>query len=126
MGAWGNEPTDSDQGADFMAEALRGVPARVRRGLADEDMMVVRAAAVIVQQLGFTYVWPAGVDDLDETLEMAVSRLEAVRDGEQPDAWADPSAVRRSIDRQIVGLRKRLQDTSYPGTRTDVARCGDA
>jgi hypothetical protein len=105
MGAWGNEPWDNDDAADWFSELFEAtkLASRVEKTLKKKDIEEysgqIRAAAYIVLALGRVYVWP--IDDLQRHLRLAIEKLEAI--SELPDYEGDPS-----IASEIAELRSRL------------------
>ena len=61
MGAWGKEPYANDTACDFFAVAMREstpLPDKIEEGLNsiyDEEM---RAAAFLLEKIGYGYVYP--------------------------------------------------------------------
>ena len=82
MGAWGPHPQDNDTAADFCVK-LEDMTLRnwVLAGLKSEDYDENRIAAWMLRQVGFNYVWPAG---LDYVCKMAIERLQVILDD---DKW---------------------------------------
>jgi hypothetical protein len=105
MGSWGSAPWDDDLAADWFANLFEAtkLARRVEKTLNHRDLeeyaAEVRAAAYVLIALGMNYIWP--VDDLDRHLNLAISKLEAIR--ELPDYAGMPE-----IDEEIAILKSRL------------------
>ncbi len=112
MGTWEWAPWDNDGGADWFGDMFERteLDRYIRRTLESADSLdgheEIRAAASMVIFLGRTYVWPIG--SLDDDLELAASKLEAVLDtGEVEDAPELTTAIRDEIQE----LRSRIKGT---------------
>jgi hypothetical protein len=108
MGAWGKEPWDNDGAADWYGELFdaTGLAKRVEKALQgdpDDSHEEIRAAAYVLISLGRNYIWP--VDELDRHLQLAISKLEAVRDLE---IYEDADFT-ETIEGEIAALRERLR-----------------
>jgi hypothetical protein len=106
MGAWGDQPWDNDDAADWFGElfAATKLAARVEKTLNTKDIEEyagrIRAAAYVLLALGRVYIWP--VDDLDRHLRLAIEKLEAI--SKLPDYEGDAT-----LAAEIAELRSRLQ-----------------
>lgn len=87
---WGKESWDNDQAADWFAGLMEktSLPDKVRitlrlaeKGLDEETIPLLRAAAWCVLQFGRVYIWP--VNDLEADLRLAVRALDVVLQGEE-------------------------------------------
>ena len=82
MGAWGEAAWDNDGAADWFGDMFettklaRYVENTLKKD-PEEDPEEIRAAAYVMVALGRNYIWP--IDDLDRHLELAVSKLEAIK-----------------------------------------------
>lgn len=109
MGAWGHEPWDNDEAADWFGDlfAATKLAQRVEKALKTKDVEefadTIRAAAYVLIALGRNYIWP--VEDLDRHLRLAVEKLEAIQQLE--DYEGDTR-----IASEIAELRSRLQPPS--------------
>lgn len=75
----------------------------------------IRAAAWLLQQTGYRYVYP--IDKLDEHVVLAVQKLETIlRFEEWIGSWDEPKAVQASLMQQIDALKLRLYDIDSPGS----------
>lgn len=110
MGTWGPGAWDNDSAADWFAEMFEETKLAeyVQRALEQDPEDApeeIRAAAHVLIALGRTYVWP--VDQLDEHLELAIARLEAIKamySQESPD-------FEHTIDDELASLRAALGPT---------------
>ncbi len=97
MGAWGDQPWDNDDAADFFGDLWEDTPIvdRVIAGLTSGTSSVVVAASWLLLGIGRVYVWP--VDRLDEALTAAIDALEVILTGEDEEGylalWDDDPAV---------------------------------
>jgi hypothetical protein len=64
----------------------------------------IRAAAHMVVALGRVYIWP--IDDLDNHLALAISKLEEIKGME---IYQEAPGFVEAIDKEIAVLRSRLQ-----------------
>lgn len=82
MGTWGTAAWDNDSAADWFGEMFektklaKYVEKTLKKNPEDEPEEI-RAAAYVMVALGRTYIWP--IDDIDNHLALAVSKLEAVK-----------------------------------------------
>jgi hypothetical protein len=109
MGAWGTAAWDNDAAADWFAEVFdaTGLAKYVEEALdrdLDDYYEEIRAAAHVVVLLGRVYVWP--IHDLDGHLELAISKLEAIK---AMGIYEDAPEFEIEIDKDIETLRSRLQ-----------------
>lgn len=119
MGAWGTEPWDNDDAADWFGEVFDGIDidSKITQALAyDYDNYdQVRAAAYLLDVLGVSYIWPGDLDKLDGHLERALQILTAMIDRESEDEemdflelWDDDPDVIKSVEQQIRRLQMRF------------------
>ena len=112
MGAWGVEPWDNDDAADFFGDLWDDTPIvdRVLAGLASGGSSVVVGAAWLLVSIGRVYVWP--VERLDESLESAVAALDVILVGEDEDeyllAWQHEPTVLARVREYRDELASRL------------------
>lgn len=122
MGAWGTDPVESDQGQEFYADALAGLQDKIRHGLRSAFSQQVRAAAFLLERVGFIGVYPG---ELDIDLEQAIDRLrELLRDDDEAASWNDAVAWRRGVEQQVLALEERRVNLMLPGTRTLASKLG--
>jgi Domain of unknown function (DUF4259) len=108
MGAWGPEPWDNDDAADWFGDLFETVPIvdKVLEGLSDESGSVNVAAIWMCVVLCRVYVWD--IDRMDETLEAAINAADRILAGEDEERllelWDnEPSQIAR-----IQGYRDEL------------------
>ena len=89
MGAWGDEPWDNDDAADWFGDLWDDVPIveRVHAGLQADDSWVMVAALWLSAQLCRVYVWP--VDAIDETRRLSIAAADQILAGEDPDGYLE-------------------------------------
>jgi len=104
MGHWGVGPYDNDTAADFMFDLpKKPITELIERGLNSTSYEEIRAAAWLLQQVGYNYTYPLGM--LEEHLQLAVDKLSAMAaDTEWIESWRDPKAIHASILKQIFEL----------------------
>ncbi len=118
MGAWGTEPWDNDEAADWFNEFFEGIDvnARIRETFRefDDNQDRIRAACFILGTLGRVYVWPGDLDELKQLLDRGtelLSRMLSPLEGDEDfvAAWTgeDRPAVVASIQEQIAQLKAR-------------------
>ncbi len=110
-------PIDNDTAADWFGDEMdkMKISKRIREGLESTSSAEVRAAAFLLQQVGFVYVYP--IDDLDADLKAAIDALRGVRARSEAELGplVDPD-WRADITAQIGVLEARLEDPSAPGS----------
>ena len=106
MGAWGTGPYDNDTAADwFFRMTKMSAPDLIENGLQSENHYEARAAAWLLQQVGYNYVYPIRM--LDDHRQKAIVRLGAIlNDEEWMSKWVEPEVTRASIMAQIYDLGK--------------------
>ena len=109
MGAWGTAAWENDGAADWFGDVLdaTGLANHVEEALhldLEDFHEEVRAAAYLLVVLGRVYIWPT--EELDRHLELAISRLEAIK---QLGIYQDAPALYVEIDKEIESLRSRLE-----------------
>ena len=117
MGAWNFGPIDNDTAADWMGTTMAKskLPKLIGQGLKSKDTDEVRAAALLLEQVGYTYMYD--IDVLDKHLKLAVKQLgKILKDDDWLSSWTDSGEVRKSVQRQISELKKRLKGGSAPGS----------
>ncbi|MDR2567562.1 MAG: hypothetical protein LBC97_16220 [Bifidobacteriaceae bacterium] len=109
MGCWGDEPWESDGGADWFGDLMDKSSLREywREGIAaeDDEGEVVFAAAWLFVQLGRVYIWP--IRDFDADLQATLRALHRLREDERM-AEGQPVEWERRIDGYIAELESRL------------------
>ncbi len=111
MGAWGTEPWDNDEAADWFGELWDDLPLveRVHAGLTSEVGAEVVAALWLCEALCRVYVWP--VDDLDRTLDAGISAADQLLAGEDDEdylsLWEGDDAA--TVRARIEGVRDELR-----------------
>jgi len=138
-GAWGPGPLDNDAGADWLGNALSGIPQRVESGLRSENPDDVRAAAWLLGQVGYLYAYSPYY--LAEHLDLAIERLKALAEDEEYLSLFSVGgrdvrkkvcrSIREQLD-QLIKLRKRVQSDAElaegrpatpPSTRGFMREC---
>ncbi len=82
MGAWGTAAWDNDGAADWFGDMFdaTGLAKYVEETLerdVEDYREEIRAAAYLLVALGRVYIWP--IDDLDNHLVLAISKLEEIK-----------------------------------------------
>jgi hypothetical protein len=120
MGTWGTNPWDSDDAADWFADALKGLKLdkkldRALAGPEDDNYDAIRAAGYLLQVLGRAYIWPGDLDRLDEHIGKAIKLLETMIDPEAQDEdmeflelWDNDPDIISSVNGQIDALKSLL------------------
>lgn len=111
MGAWSTGPLDNDTAADFMAGVMRKskLPKIIEKGLKGKCPEEVRAAAVMLEHVGYSYMYD--VDVLDKHLILAVEKLQDILENKVwVESWNYPANARLAIREQILKLVKRFGD----------------
>jgi len=108
MGAWGTEPYANDTAADWFGNNLsdKPLPEAIGEGLNSRYEEVVRAAAFLLERVGYGYVYPYKLRE--GHLSLAIERLSAMLGSSWADDWDKPDEARAALRRQIDGLRVRL------------------
>lgn len=117
MGAWAYGPIDNDTAADWMAVTMRKskLPNLIEKGLKSRNEDEVRAAAFMLELVGYTYMYD--IDVLDKHLTLAVERLSGLlEDDEWLSSWSHSAEIKRSVRRQISALQKRISGENAPGS----------
>lgn len=120
MGAWGTEPWDSDDAADWYGAVFKNVDMDryVESALKYkyDNYNEVRAAAYLLDVLGSGYVWPGDLDKLQGHILRALEILEAMIDRNSTDPqmdflelWDHNPQVIESVQQQIDRLTKRVK-----------------
>lgn len=110
MGAWATAAWDNDGAADWFGDmfAATGLAEYVEKTLrrdVEEFHEEIRAAAYMLIALGRVYIWP--IDVLANHLELAVARLEEIR---ELDIYQDVPIFVNAIDEEIAVLKSRLKE----------------
>lgn len=113
MGTWSETFDGNDTAADWFADALRG--AQIDRHLDealryDDSYAQCRAAVYLLTVLGASaYVWPGDLDRLDDHVQRAAARMEAMLDPEHA-AHQELVELWGSADSSVFGeIRKELE-----------------
>ena len=109
MGAWGEGPLDNDSSADWFGDLMEKtkLPDHVEKALRSDRYPDVRAAAWLLEKIGFTFVYDA--DELDNHLKLAIERLRSIRsDDDWINGWTDSAVIKRELDKQIEMLELRV------------------
>jgi hypothetical protein len=109
MGAWGKEPYANDTACDFFAGAMEDgpLPEQIGKALESTYENEVRAAAFLLEKVGYGYVYPH--DKRDAHIELAIRRLQEMLENETwITDWKNPEDMRAELKRQIDALRVRL------------------
>lgn len=109
MGAWATAAWENDGAADWFGDMFdaTGLANYVRETLqrdVEEHDEEVRAAAFMLVALGRVYIWP--IDDLDNDLALAISKLEEIKALENYQEVPD---FVKAIDEEIAVLKSRLK-----------------
>lgn len=110
MGAWGYQPEDNDTAADWFGNTMgkSKLPSRIERGLRSKDEDEVRAAAFLLEQVGYVYIYDVSV--LTDHLALAIEKLHGIlHDKAWIENWRDSNAIKRSLRKQIKELKVRLR-----------------
>ena len=111
MGSWAYGPLDNDTAADWIGDTMHKskLPKLIEKGLKSRDEAKVRAAAFLLERVGYGY----DTDVLNKHLTLAISKLEEMLDDDVwLSSWKDPPEVKRSVRSQIRSLKKRLTESS--------------
>ena len=109
MGAWATAAWDNDGAADWFGDMFdaTGLAKYVEETL-ERDVQEyhdeIRAAAYMVVALGRVYIWP--INDLDDHLALAISKLEEIR---ALEIYQEAPDFMKAIDEEIAVLRSRLK-----------------
>ena len=108
MGTWDSGAWENDSAADwfgdmFDATGLAKYVEETLNGDTEEFHEEIRAAAYILVSLGKTFIWP--IDDLDNHLALAISKLEQIKELEVYQSAPD---VIDQIGAEIAVLKSRL------------------
>lgn len=112
MGAWAMAAWDNDGAADWFGEMFdtTGLAKYVEETLerdAEEFHEEIRAAAFMLVALGRVYIWP--IDDLDNHLALAISKLEEIK---ALEIYREVPDFVKAMDEEIAVMRLRLQKPS--------------
>jgi hypothetical protein len=118
MGAWGIQPWEDDQAADWFHRFFKGVNAnaRIRSAFRDRNNLpLIRAACFLLGTLGRPYVWPGDRKELRQLLEqgealltrMARPSAEDRQDNDFLEYWDDDPDFLKAVRAQAAELRKR-------------------
>ena len=105
MGAWGEGPLDNDSSADWFGDLMEKtkLPDHVEKALRSDYYPNVRAAAWLLERIGFTFVYD--VDRLNDQLNLAIERLRSIRsDDDWINGWTDSAKIKRELNKQIEAL----------------------
>lgn len=110
MGAWGDEPWDNDNAADWFGALWDDLPIveRVQAGLQADDSWEMVAALWLCSQLCRTYVWP--IDALEETRRLAVAAADQILSGHDPDGYLELFDDDPDVRARIASFRAALAD----------------
>ena len=113
MGSWAYGPLDNDAASDWMGDIMHKskLPNLFEKGLNNHDESKIRAAAFLLERVGYEYMYDTNA--LNKHLTLAISKLkEMLEDKVWLDSWKDPSEVERRVRSQIRALKKRLTKPS--------------
>jgi len=107
MGAWGDEPWDNDDAADWFAELIspkfvKQIDVALRKD-PEDDYETVRAACYVLNVLGHNYIWP--VDKLQPQLKLAVRALQQILEA----GVLEDEKVVRMVRKEMKSLSDRLK-----------------
>lgn len=115
MGTWGNGPWDSDDAADWCANAFEGmdIDAAMDDAFRYYDCWgKIRTACYILRVLGVSaYVWPGDLDRLDEHKKRGLELLQGMADpdGEYLELWGGNEEVKALLAEEIAGLQALIR-----------------
>ena len=95
MGHWGSHAISNDLATDWFASVMESVAEAVDDAFAEGTPETVRAACVLLEQLGETYIWPA--ERMEVQLQAGIALLWEIVASEWCDGFRDPDEVRASI-----------------------------
>jgi hypothetical protein len=109
MGAWATAAWDNDGAADWFGDMFEatGLAKYVQETLerdTDDYHEEIRAAAYMLVALGRVYVWP--IDDLDNHLALAISKLEEIK---ALETYQEAPEFVQAINEEIAVLKSRLK-----------------
>lgn len=109
MSAWGTAAWENDAAADWFGDLFDATAlAKYVEEMLEQDTAEyhekIRAAAYLLVALGRVYVWP--IEDLDNHLTLAVSKLEEIK---ALETITDAPEFVKAIDEEIGILRSRLK-----------------
>jgi hypothetical protein len=109
MSAWATAAWDNDSAADWFGDMFdaTGLAKYVEETLerdVEEYHEEVRAAAYLVVALGRVYIWP--INDLDNHLALAISKLEEIK---ALETYQEVPDFVKAIDEEIAVLKSRLK-----------------
>jgi len=115
MSAWGTAAWDSDGAADWFGDMfeLTRLADYVEETLErdpEDSHEEIRAAAYMLVALGRVYIWP--VDDLENHLALAVSKLEQIK---ALQIYQEAPGFVEAINGEIGLLRSRLKKPEQNG-----------
>ena len=115
MGAWATAAWDNDGAADWFGDMFEstGLAEYVQKTLerdVDDYHEEIRAATYLLVALGRVYIWP--INDLDDHLTLAISKLEEVK--ALPIYQEAPEFV-DAINEEIDVLKSRLKKSEDDG-----------
>jgi hypothetical protein len=107
MGAWATWAWGNDSAADWFGDMFEttGLANYVEETLqrdVEDCHEEVRAAAYMLAVLGRVHVWP--IDDLDNHLALAISKLEEIR---ALDIYQEVPDFVKALDEEIAVLKSR-------------------
>lgn len=115
MGAWGFDPWDSDEAADWFGEFMKHVDIDFIIQTVEEvenneyDYERIRAVSYIVEMLGKSYIWPVDYyEDLDKMVEKLINLLTLMiePDSDFLDMWGNDPEIIIAVQKQIDVLKK--------------------
>lgn len=106
MGAWGEGPFDNDSAADwFFGLDKTGLYPFIERGLNSEFYEEVRAAAWLLSQIGYNYVY--NYDLRKYHINLAINKLEKIlADEKWINTWSSQTEIEKSLRVQIKDLKE--------------------
>lgn len=115
MGAWGVQPWDSDEAADWFGTFMEKVDLSFiletvnTVSLHEDDYDQIRAVSYILEVLGKAYIWPPEYyEELDEALKKMIALLEKMiePDSEFLELWENDKDLILSVKQQIDALKQ--------------------
>ena len=109
MGAWAMAAWDNDGAADWYGDMFdaTGLAKYVEETLqrdVEDSHEEVRAAAYMLVALGRVHMWP--IDDLDNHLALAISKLEEIK---AIEIYQEVPDFVKAMDEEIAVLKSRLK-----------------
>ncbi len=117
MGAWGHEPWDSDDAADWFSELIsakfvKQIDTALRKDPEDE-FETIRAACYVLNVMGHIYIWPAA--KLEPQLQQAIKSLRKVLES----GVLEDVKLSGKVRKELKSLEQRLLAIQSPTLADD-------